>query len=74
MTGYSPEALKAKSQMVRGWRIHMRTVTSLDDLAKAINPIVAGWINFYGRFGRKTLNQLLRPRQHLPDAVGSQKV
>jgi group II intron reverse transcriptase/maturase len=56
----SPEALKAKSQMVRGWRIHMRTGASLDELARAINPIVAGWINYYGLFGRGVLNQLLR--------------
>lgn len=56
----SPEALKAKGQMVRGWRIHMRTGTSLDDLAAMINPIVAGWISYYGLFGRKMLNQLLR--------------
>jgi hypothetical protein len=56
----SPEALKAKGQMVRGWRLHMRTGISLDELARAINPIVAGWISYYGLFGRKTLNQLLR--------------
>jgi RNA-directed DNA polymerase len=63
-TSFAPaislEALKAKSQMVRGWRIHMRTGASLDELARAINPIVAGWINYYGLFGRGVLNQLLR--------------
>ncbi len=56
----SPEALKAKGQMVRGWRLHMRTGASLDELAAAINPIVAGWIRYYGLFGRKVLNKLLR--------------
>jgi RNA-directed DNA polymerase len=56
----SPEALKAKGQMVRGWRLHMRTGASLDELAAAINPVVAGWIGYYGLFGRKVLNQLLR--------------
>ena len=56
----SPEALKAKSQVVRGWRLHMRTGASLDELATAINPVVAGWINYYGLFGRKQLNLLLR--------------
>src|SRR5882672_3124697 len=56
----SPEALTAKGRMVRGWRLHLRTGTSLDELARAINPIVAGWISYYGLFGRKTLNQLLR--------------
>jgi RNA-directed DNA polymerase len=56
----SPEALKAKSQLVRGWRIHQRTGTSLDELAKMINPIVAGWVSYYGLFGRAQLNLLLR--------------
>jgi RNA-directed DNA polymerase len=56
----SPEALKAKGQTVRGWRLHMRTGASLDELAAAINPIVAGWISYYGLFGRKVLNKLLR--------------
>ena len=70
----SPEALKAKSQMVRGWRIHMRTGASLDELARAINPIVAGWINYYGLFGRGVLNQLLRRVNTYLTTVGSQKV
>jgi RNA-directed DNA polymerase len=56
----SPEALKATSQTVRGWRMHMHTGTSLDELARAINPIVAGWINYYGLFGRGVLSLLLR--------------
>jgi RNA-directed DNA polymerase len=56
----SPEALKAKSEIVRGWRLHMRTSDSLDELAAAVNPVVAGWINYYGVYGRKQLNLLLR--------------
>jgi RNA-directed DNA polymerase len=56
----SPEALKAKSEVVRGWRLHMRTSASLDELAAAINPVVAGWINYYGVYGRKQMNLLLR--------------
>jgi len=55
----SPEALKAKSHKVRGWRIHRRTTTSLNELAQAINPIVAGWINYYGLFGRIQMYPLL---------------
>jgi RNA-directed DNA polymerase len=56
----SPEALKAKSEAVRGWRLHMRTSTSLGEIAAAVNPVVAGWINYYGVYGRKQLNLLLR--------------
>jgi group II intron reverse transcriptase/maturase len=56
----SPEALKAKSAWLRRMRIHRRTDLSLDDLARWLNPIVAGWINYYGRFYRSALNPLLR--------------
>lgn len=55
----SPEALKAKSHKVRGWRIHRRTTTSLNELAQTINPIVAGWINYYGLYGRIQIYPLL---------------
>jgi RNA-directed DNA polymerase len=56
----SPEALKAKSVELRGMRIHRRTDLSLDDLARWLNPIVSGWINYYGRFYRTALDPLLK--------------
>ena len=51
----SPEALKAKSDRLREMRIPKRTDLTLDDLARWLNPIVAGWINYYGRFYRSGL-------------------
>jgi RNA-directed DNA polymerase len=56
----SKDALKAKSQEVRRWRIHLRTTWTLDSLAKAMNPIVRGWMNYYGRFYRHEMYPLLR--------------
>jgi RNA-directed DNA polymerase len=56
----SPEALKAKGVELRRMRIHRRTDLSLDDLARWLNPIVAGWINYYGRFYRTALDPLLK--------------
>ena len=56
----SPEALKAKSGRLRELRIHRHTDLSLDDLARWLNPIVSGWINYYGRFYRSELGPLLR--------------
>ena len=38
----------------------MRSGTTLADLARSINVIVWGWINFYGRFYRSELVRLLR--------------
>ena len=40
-------------------RIHRRTDLTLDDLARWLNPIVAGWMNYYGRFYRSAMNPLL---------------
>lgn len=56
----SPEALKAKSVEIRRMRIHRRSDLSLDDLARWLNPIVGGWINYYGRFYRTALDPLLK--------------
>jgi RNA-directed DNA polymerase len=56
----SPEALKAAGARLRKLRIHRRTGLSLTDLARWLNPIVAGWMNYYGRFHRSALYPLLR--------------
>ena len=54
----SPEALKKISREVRSWRIHTRTRHSLQDLADRINPVVRGWMTYYGRFTRAALHPL----------------
>ena len=45
---------------IRRWRLHRRSDKTLTDLAEAINVIVQGWINYYGRFYRSQLIRLLR--------------
>ncbi|WP_327289068.1 group II intron reverse transcriptase/maturase [Streptomyces sp. NBC_01198] len=56
----SPEALKAMGQQVREWRLHRRTRLELIELADWINPIVSGWMTYYGRFYRSQLYPFLR--------------
>ncbi len=56
----SPEALKAKGADLRKLRMHRRTDLSLDALARWLNPIMAGWMNYYGRFYRSVIYPLLR--------------
>jgi len=56
----SPEALKATGARLRELRIHRRTDLPLDGLARWLNPIVAGWMNYYGRFYRSAVYPLLR--------------
>lgn len=52
----SNAAAKAKWQEIRRWRLHLWTAKSLRDIAADINPIVRGWINYYGRFYRSRLS------------------
>jgi RNA-directed DNA polymerase len=51
----SNTAAKSMRQEIRRWRLHRRSNSTLQQLAQAINPIVRGWINYYGRFYRSTL-------------------
>jgi hypothetical protein len=47
------------SARVRAWCLHRRTMITFTDLARLVNPVVRGWMNYYGRFYRTELYQLL---------------
>ena len=55
----SADALKAKGAEARTWRLHRRVSWTLDSLADAINPIVRGWMTYWGRFNRHEMHHLL---------------
>jgi RNA-directed DNA polymerase len=54
------DALKAKGAEIRGWRLHLWTTKDLAGPAAWINPIVRGWMTYYGKFYRTELYGLLR--------------
>jgi RNA-directed DNA polymerase len=56
----SKDALNKISALVRSWRLHLRTGHSLGELAYKINPIVRGWMQYYGAFYRTVLYPLLQ--------------
>ena len=53
-------ALARMNGQVRRWRLHTWTTRSLDQLADWLNPVVRGWMNYYGRFYRSRLFPLLQ--------------
>ena len=55
----SKEALKKISGGVRSWRLHLRTGHTFAELARKINPIVRGWLQYYGAYYRSALLPLL---------------
>ena len=56
----SDDAAKAIRQQIKRWRLHLWSGQTLTDLAREINSIVRGWLNYYGRFYRSWLIQSLR--------------
>lgn len=58
----SKAAMKSMAAVIRGWKLGRRTGHTFHDLATAINPVVAGWINYYGRFYRSLLIHFLADR------------
>ena len=56
----SPDARQRMGRTVRSWRLARRTDLTLQQLAKNINRIVAGWINYYGRFYKTEMIRFLQ--------------
>ena len=62
-TGFLPavskDALNKMNARVRSWRLHRRTPATFTGLARLVNPVVRGWMQYYGRFYRSALGRLL---------------
>ena len=56
----SNEAAQKMRREMRSWRIHLRSDKALDDLAGMWNPVLRGWIQYYGRFYKSALSPVLR--------------
>lgn len=58
-TGYTPalsrKALKRISTAITKWKFQRWSGHTIEDLARVLNPVVDGWVNYYGHFGRKEL-------------------
>lgn len=56
----SREALTEMRQTVRGWHLQLKCDKSLSDLSSMFNPVLRGWMNYYGRFYASALRPLWR--------------
>lgn len=62
----SREAIREIRSTIRGWRLSRRGRHTLNDLARSINTVVRGWINYYGAFYKSELfRQLNAINEHL---------
>ena len=58
--GVSDAATKAIREEIRNWQLRCRVDRWIDDLARMFNPIVRGWITYYGRYYKSALYPTLR--------------
>jgi RNA-directed DNA polymerase len=56
----SSSAMKTMRETIRGLNLRRQTQLSLQDIAKQLNPLLRGWIAYYGRFAPSALCPLLR--------------
>lgn len=65
----STKAAKTIRATIREWRMaSTRNNQHLEELARLVNPVVRGWVNYYGRFYRSKCVQVLR---HLNEALAA---
>lgn len=55
----SDAAIKKLNATVRSWRLHRHITWTEADIARWINPIVRGWMTYYGSFFRSALYPVL---------------
>jgi RNA-directed DNA polymerase len=48
----SDKAKKSIRHTIKRWRLHRWSGATLNSIAAEINPVVRGWINYYGRYIR----------------------
>ncbi len=56
----SHKACKSMRQTIRGWRLQLKPDKQLEDISRMFNPVLRGWINYYGRFYKSALYPVLR--------------
>jgi len=56
----SDKAAKKIRAEVRGWKLHLRSDKTLSDLARMFNPIIRGWVQYYGKYYRSMLYPVFR--------------
>ena len=56
----SADAMTKMRQEMRRWRLPRRSDKAIDDLARMWNPVLRGWIQYYGRFYQSALYPVFR--------------
>ena len=56
----SPSAMKAMRDAIRDLNLWHQTQLTLQDIARKLNPLLRGWLEYYGRYARSALYPVFR--------------
>ena len=60
LPGMSDKAVKRVKEEVNAWKLQLKADKHINDIANMFNANIQGWINYYGRFYKSELIQVLR--------------
>lgn len=52
--------MKSMRMTIRQLRLRPRSQTEVDAIALELNPVLRGWMQYYGRYGRSEMHNLYR--------------
>ena len=55
----STKAMKSMNEKMRGWEVLQKTGITIQEIAQKINPVLRGWINYYGKFYKTKLKKFM---------------
>src|SRR5271165_5213257 len=58
--GVSNKSAKAMRDTFRSWKLPQRSDKAIEDLSRMFNPIIRGWLQYYGRYYRSALYPPMR--------------
>ena len=56
----SRDALRNMRQTIRRWKLQFRCNQDVSEMARQINPVLRGWLNYYGKFHRSAMDVIWR--------------
>jgi RNA-directed DNA polymerase len=56
----SDKAVTAIRAEIRSWNLPLRSDKRIEDLSRMFNPVIQGWLQYYGRFYRSALYPPMR--------------
>mgnify|MGYP001792887729 CR=1 FL=1 len=55
----STKSMRSMNEKMREWKVLQKTTNTIQEIADKINPVLRGWINYYGKFYKAKLTNFM---------------